>query len=179
MSILCDMCRTHSVPSFCHNSTFSLTMKLCGQCVQDKNSYFPSISQQWKLRGGWPPSSWPASCSRQWWQTPASPASRTTWSVRWDGNLIDMIVGTTWEECSLLCEDEVACLTFNFFGPESNFHPHNACLLFSECESKVPSEDCLLGSKETSCTCTSVKHCPCNVGYNGAVDGDNYVDISI
>ena len=24
-----------------------------------------------------------------------------------DDNLIDMIVGTTWEECSLLCEDEI------------------------------------------------------------------------
>ena len=41
-----------------------------------------------------------------------------------NGNLIETYIGTTWEECSLLCEDEVACLTFNFFGPESNFHPH-------------------------------------------------------
>ena len=82
---------------------------------------------------------------------------------RTDENMIDMIVGTTWEECSLLCEDEVACLTFNFFGPESNFHPHNACLLFSECESKVPSEDCLLGTREQNCECTSVKYCPCSI----------------
>ena len=68
-----------------------------------------------------------------------------------NGNLIDMIVGTTWEQCSLLCEDEVACLTFNYFGPDSDFFPHSACLLFSECKSKVPSKDCLLGSKETPC----------------------------
>merc|ERR1719242_1032357 len=95
-----------------------------------------------------------------------------------DENLIDMIVGTTWEECSLLCEDEVACLTFNFFGPESNFHPHNACLLFSECESKVPSEDCLLGSREQNCECTSVKYCPCSIPYEGSIDADNYLDIA-
>ena len=95
-----------------------------------------------------------------------------------NGNLIDMIVGTTWEQCSLLCEDEVACLTFNFFGPESNFHPHNACLLFSECESKVPSEDCLLGTREQNCECTSVKYCPCSISYEGSIDADNYVDLA-
>ena len=49
-----------------------------------------------------------------------------------NGNLIETYVGTTWKECSLLCEDEAACLTFNYFGSESSFHPHNACLLFSE-----------------------------------------------
>ena len=95
-----------------------------------------------------------------------------------NGNLIETYIGTTWEECSLLCEDEVACLTFNFFGPESNFHPHNACLLFSECESKVPSEDCLLGSREQNCECTSVKYCPCSISYEGSIDADNYVDLA-
>jgi len=95
-----------------------------------------------------------------------------------NGNLIEMIVGTTWEECSLLCEDEVACMTFNFFGPQSNFNPHNACLLFSECESKVPSQDCLLGTRETGCKCTSFQHCPCSIEYTGMVDADNFVDIA-
>ena len=46
-----------------------------------------------------------------------------------NGNLIDMYVGTTWQECTLLCEDEVSCLTFNHLGPQSNFIPPNACLL--------------------------------------------------
>ena len=95
-----------------------------------------------------------------------------------NGNLIETYVGTTWEECKLLCEDEVACLTFNYFGPESSFHPHNACLLFSECESKLPSEDCLLGTREQPCTCTSLKYCPCNIPYEGSMDADNYVDLA-
>merc|ERR1712037_196365 len=96
-----------------------------------------------------------------------------------NGNLIEMIVGTTWQECSRLCEDEVACMTFNFFGPQSNFNPHNACLLFSECESKVPSQDCLLGTRETGCKCTSFQHCPClALEYTGMVDADNFVDIA-
>jgi len=95
-----------------------------------------------------------------------------------NGNLIETNVGVTWEECKLLCEDEVTCLTFNYFGPESNFHPHNACLLFSECESKLPSEDCLLGTREQPCTCTSLKYCPCSIPYEGSVDADNYVDLA-
>ena len=95
-----------------------------------------------------------------------------------NGNLIEMIVGTTWEECSLLCEDEVACMTFNFFGPQSNFNPHNACLLFSECESKVPSQDCLLGTREKGCTCSSTTYCNCTIEYTGMVDADNYVDFA-
>ena len=41
-----------------------------------------------------------------------------------NGNLIEMQVETTWQECSLLCQDEPTCLVFNFFGPNSNFHPH-------------------------------------------------------
>ena len=34
-------------------------------------------------------------------------------------NLIEVFVETTWEECSLLCQDNLSCLAFNFFGPES------------------------------------------------------------
>ena len=96
-----------------------------------------------------------------------------------NGNLIETFVGTTWQECSILCEDQLACLTFNFFGLESNFHPHNACLLFSECKSKVPSEDCLLGTREQPCICTSTQHCPCDsIPYEGSVDADNFVDLA-
>ena len=31
-----------------------------------------------------------------------------------NGNLIETYVGTTWQECSLLCEDELTCLSFNY-----------------------------------------------------------------
>ena len=94
-------------------------------------------------------------------------------------NLIATYIGITWQECSLLCEDEIACETFNFFGENSDFHPHNACLLFSECENKIASEDCLLGTREPDCDCTSVKHCPCTtIGYEGVTDSDNFVDLA-
>ena len=96
-----------------------------------------------------------------------------------NGNLIETYVGVTWEECSLFCEDELACLMFNYFGPDSNFFPHHACLLFSECESKVACKDCLLGTKETPCKCTSLEHCPCTIQYHGYVDSDNYVDLAL
>ena len=95
-----------------------------------------------------------------------------------NGNLIEMQVETTWQECSVLCQNEPTCLVFNFFGPDSNFHPHNACLLFSECENKVPCQDCLLGTREQPCTCTSQRHCPCSIEFEGSVDNDNYVDIA-
>ena len=80
-------------------------------------------------------------------------------------NLIEMIVGTTWQECQLLCEDEQECLAFNFYGPESNFIPHNACLLFSECGSKATCEDCVFGSTQQQCTC--------GIDYYGLVDTEN------
>ena len=95
-----------------------------------------------------------------------------------NGNLIEMHVETTWQECSLLCQNDPACMAFNFFGPDSNFHPQNACLLFSGCEEKVPFEDCLLGTKEQPCTCTSEKACPCSIEFEGTVDNDNFVDIA-
>merc|ERR1712037_911823 len=34
-------------------------------------------------------------------------------------NLIEVFVETTWEECSLLCQDNLSCLAFNFFGSSS------------------------------------------------------------
>merc|ERR1712012_735920 len=98
--------------------------------------------------------------------------------VAMNDNLIRTYIGITWQECSLLCEDEIACETFNFFGENSNFHPHNACLLFSECENKIASEDCLLGTREPDCDCTSVKYCPCTIEYEGGTDSDNFVDLA-
>merc|ERR1712012_702270 len=98
--------------------------------------------------------------------------------VAMNDNLIRTYIGITWQECSLLCEDELACETFNFFGQNSDFHPHNACLLFSECENKIASEDCLLGTREPDCDCTSVKHCPCTIEYEGGTDSDNFVDLA-
>merc|ERR1712223_1678347 len=98
--------------------------------------------------------------------------------VATNDNLIATYIGITWQECSLLCEDEIACETFNFFGENSDFHPHNAFLLSSECENKVASEDCLLGTREPDCDCTSVKHCPCTIEYEGGTDSDNFVDLA-
>ena len=60
-------------------------------------------------------------------------------------NLIDIYVETTWQECSLLCKDELNCLAFNHFGELSDFYPHNSCLLFSACENKVQCNDCVIG----------------------------------
>ena len=57
----------------------------------------------------------------------------------------------------------------------SNFHPHNACFLFSECESKVASKDCLLGTREPDCNCTSLKFCACTFEYESFVDSKNFV----
>ena len=62
-----------------------------------------------------------------------------------NGNLIDIYVETTWQECSLLCQDELNCVAFNHFGQNSDFDPHNACLLFSACESKLYCSDCVIG----------------------------------
>jgi len=98
--------------------------------------------------------------------------------VAMNDNLIRTYIGITWQECSLLCEDELACETFNFFGQNSDFHPHNACLLFSECENKIASEDCLFGTREPDCDCTSVKYCPCTIEYEGGTDSDNFVDLA-
>ena len=96
-----------------------------------------------------------------------------------NGNLIETYVGVTWEECTLLCETEKNCETFNFFGPESNFNPPNACLLFSKCKRKDPFEGCLLGTREKHCSCTSLQYCPCiNIPYEGSVDDDNFVDLA-
>merc|ERR1719391_134328 len=96
-----------------------------------------------------------------------------------NGNLIETYVGVTWEECTLLCETEKNCETFNFFGPESNFNPPNACLLFSKCKRKDPFEGCLLGTREKHCSCTSLQYCPCiNIPYEGSVDNDNFVDLA-
>ena len=62
-----------------------------------------------------------------------------------------MVVDTTWQEYSHLCEDELACLAFNFLGPKSDFHPYSGCLLLYACESKVFCNDCvIIGVSESS-----------------------------
>ena len=60
-------------------------------------------------------------------------------------NLLEVFVETTWEECSQLCRDELKCQAFNFFGPESDFHQHNSCLMLSSCPRKLPCKDCVIG----------------------------------
>ena len=87
-----------------------------------------------------------------------------------NGNLIDIYVETTWQECSLLCQDELKCVAFNHFGPESAFYPHNACLLFSACESKLSCNDCVIGKSQEDCLCS--------VPYVGLIDSNDYVDIA-
>jgi len=87
-----------------------------------------------------------------------------------NGNLMDMYVETTWQECSLLCQDELNCVAFNHFGPNSDFYPHNACLLFSACESKLSCSDCVIGISQEDCLCS--------VPYQGLIDSGDYVDIA-
>ena len=87
-----------------------------------------------------------------------------------NGNLIDIYVETTWQECSLLCQDELNCVAFNHFGQNSDFYPHNACLLFSACESKLSCSDCVIGISQEDCLCS--------VPYQGLIDDGDYVDIA-
>ena len=87
-----------------------------------------------------------------------------------NGNLISITEDTTWQECSLLCKDELNCLAFNFFGPESDFYPHNACLLFSACENKLSCNDCVIGVSQDDCLCS--------VPYVGLIDSSDCVDIA-
>ena len=66
-------------------------------------------------------------------------------------NLIEVFVETTWEECSQLCQDNLSCMAFNFFGPESDFHQHNSCLLLSSCTKKLACRDCVIGVSQDDC----------------------------
>ena len=85
-----------------------------------------------------------------------------------DGTLVKMHLETTWEGCSDLCREEENCVAFNFFGPRSNFHPRDSCLLFSACERKVTCNDCVLGTSQDDCTCS--------IDYYGVIDQSNFVD---
>jgi len=82
-------------------------------------------------------------------------------------NLIEVFVETTWEECSLLCQDNLSCLAFNFFGPDSDFHQHNSCLLLSSCTRKLACRDCVIGVSQDDCTCS--------IKFEGVVDSSDFV----
>ena len=71
-----------------------------------------------------------------------------------DGTLVEMHIETTWQECSVLCQDEVRCVAFNFFGPGSNFYPRSSCLLFSACEKRLPAAT--VSSEQTKTTVPAV-----------------------
>ena len=87
-----------------------------------------------------------------------------------EDTLIDVYLETTWQECSVLCQDEKKCSAFNFFGPESNFHPRNSCLLFSACFKKSPCNDCVIGTNQDDCTCS--------IGFYGEIDESNFIDMA-
>jgi len=84
-----------------------------------------------------------------------------------DGTLVEMHIETTWQECSVLCQDEARCVAFNFFGPGSNFYPRSSCLLFSACERKAACNDCVIGTNQGDCTCS--------IDFYGDIDKSNFV----
>ena len=85
-----------------------------------------------------------------------------------DGTLVEMHIETTWQECSVLCQDEVRCVAFNFFGLGSDFYPRSSCLLFSACERKAACNDCVIGTNQDDCTCS--------IDYYGEIDKSNFVE---
>ena len=60
-------------------------------------------------------------------------------------NLVEAAITTNWQECSLLCLNSSGCSAFTFFGINSDIPPHNSCFLFSDCKTKVPCNDCVIG----------------------------------
>ena len=60
-------------------------------------------------------------------------------------NLVDFAITTSWQECSLLCLNSTDCSAFSFYGPNSDVIPHNSCFLYSDCETKHPCMDCVIG----------------------------------
>ena len=75
---------------------------------------------------------------------------------------------TSVEECKLLCEDEINCRAFTYFGSNS-FPIPNGCLLFSTCRDRQPCENCTTGSTQAQCTCS--------ISYAGEVTSENFVDL--
>ena len=65
-----------------------------------------------------------------------------------DQNLVETAIVTNWQECSLLCLNSTECYAFTFFGQNSDFLPHNSCLLFSSCRTKLPCNDCVIGKPQ-------------------------------
>ena len=84
-------------------------------------------------------------------------------------SLIQTLFGIpTFEACSALCEDELACIGFTHFS-ESGYPFQHACLLFSSCKRRVGCQGCSTGSTQSECTCS--------VPYSGLVTPDNFVDL--
>ena len=75
---------------------------------------------------------------------------------------------TSVEECKLVCEDEINCRAFTYFGSNS-FPIPNGCLLFSTCRDQQPCENCTTGSTQAQCTCS--------ISYAGEVTSANFVDL--
>ena len=60
-------------------------------------------------------------------------------------NLVDFAITTNWQMCSLLCLNNSDCNAFTFFGQNSDILPHYSCFLFSDCNTKLPCNDCVIG----------------------------------
>ena len=87
-------------------------------------------------------------------------------------NLVHIYAGiSSIQECMTLCHDDFDCIAFNYFGPESDFIPTMTCLLLSSCDTKIPCESCVRGAFQDD------EKCLCSIGYVGAIDGNNLVDM--
>ena len=65
-----------------------------------------------------------------------------------EDNIVQDIVRTSWEECSLDCDLDEGCKAFNYFEAT------NTCLLLSACDEKLPWNDCVVGTEQDKCTCS-------------------------
>merc|ERR1711971_166112 len=88
-------------------------------------------------------------------------------------NLIHTFMGIpTVDECRELCEAEMGCLAFTYYGNDS--HPiHDACLLFCSCSETRPWPNCTTGSSQ----CQSLTFHPCSIQYYGDINQDNFVNL--
>ena len=65
-----------------------------------------------------------------------------------EDNIVQDIVRTSWEECSLDCDLDEGCKAFNYYEAT------NTCLLLSSCNEKLPWNDCVVGTEQDKCTCS-------------------------
>ena len=86
-----------------------------------------------------------------------------------DQDLVDTAIVANWQECSLLCLNSSDCVAFTFYGPSSDVIPHNSCFLFSDCKTKHPCKDCVIGLPQQDCLCS--------ISYLGTIDASNFADI--